>query len=577
MKINRIQVNGFGNVINKNIEFKDGLNIIHGNNEAGKSTLVYFIKAMLYGVDKNKSGNEFSEVERFKPWSGNEFSGKMEYTFNNKKYSAFRDFNKNNTKVFDETGNDITNDFSKDKSRGAEIGFSHLGVDEETFLNSVFISQGNVDVENNERRSVIQKLTNIIQSGEESVSYDKAKQKLHKYLLDEVGTERTHTKPINVVIREIEAFEKTRDGLVLNRSKRESINDRKKENTKKIEEISAEIESAKKVLEVRERYSNLVSEREKEYDISIRLLEKEKTDKLKKREKQKKDVMSLFILSCGLASAILVLFKMYLWILLPIIILAVALIVTNKMYSGDVNLNLPQDITVVKENLKRKELKELEILNNEGIKESLTSRKLMDVKALVSGLEKSKNDLLLEEHKLKLENEGIAEHIDRLNEVEEQLCDLYEREEDIRKLEFSLKLAMENLDAAYEELRADVVPDIENSIKNNIEKTTNGKYADVVYNDGEGLKFENEFGEMMSVNKLSMGTIDQMYLGFRFAISEKIGDVPLIMDESFAYFDDERLANVLNVLSERAKSSQIFILTCSDREKRCLEKLRIGI
>lgn len=118
MKINKIQINGFGNLANKNIEFSDNINLIHGDNEAGKSTMVYFIKSMFYGINKFKAGKSFSEVERFKPWNDNEFSGRIDYTVNDKRYSAFRDFNKNSCKIFNEFGDDITASFDKDKSRG---------------------------------------------------------------------------------------------------------------------------------------------------------------------------------------------------------------------------------------------------------------------------------------------------------------------------------------------------------------------------------------------------------------------------------------------------------------------------
>ena len=64
--------------------------------------------------------------------------------------------------------------------RGSEIGIEQLEIDEETFINSIFVSQKNVEVDDSGRKSVIQKLTNMIQSGDETISYDKAKQKLQK-------------------------------------------------------------------------------------------------------------------------------------------------------------------------------------------------------------------------------------------------------------------------------------------------------------------------------------------------------------------------------------------------------------
>ena len=63
MKINKIQINGFGNIANKTMDFSDGINIIHGNNESGKSTTVHFIKSMFYGINKNNCRYPFISLQ----------------------------------------------------------------------------------------------------------------------------------------------------------------------------------------------------------------------------------------------------------------------------------------------------------------------------------------------------------------------------------------------------------------------------------------------------------------------------------------------------------------------------------
>ena len=103
MKINNIQINGFGTLKDKTLRFDEGINLICGNNESGKSTLAHFIKAIFYGVNKNKNGNTFSEFERFKPWGNVDFSGKIDYEINGEKFSAIREFNKNNCKVYNDS------------------------------------------------------------------------------------------------------------------------------------------------------------------------------------------------------------------------------------------------------------------------------------------------------------------------------------------------------------------------------------------------------------------------------------------------------------------------------------------
>lgn len=575
MKINKIQVNGFGNLVGKNFDFSDGINLIRGNNENGKSTLVYFIKSMLYGINRNKAGENFSELERFNPWQSTDFSGKMEYTIKDRKYSTFRDFNRNNSKVFDESGNDITGEYNKDKSRGVELGFAHFGIDEETFFNSAFVSQGDVTVDSNEQKDIIQKLTNVIQSGDEAVSYDKAQERLRKILLDEVGTERTRNKPINVVTRGIEAYEKTRDELIINREKNEDVSERKKVIERKLLEIDKDYEDVSRVFEIKDRYERLRQEREKEYEISVKILEKERDEKVRKRNQMKDNLISISVTSLIVVMVLLICYKLYVWTLIPIILILFSVIGISKSFSKKIEIEMPQDLDVIKANLQRKEDKELEMLVKSGIKANLIKRKLPDIKILLSGMEKNKNDLILEQHKLNIESDSLNEHLAKLSDVEEQLCDLYEKEEEIRKLEYSITLATDVLEEAYEELKADIVPDIENSIKKNIAMTTDGKYIDTIYNDNQGLLVENNVGEIIPIEKLSMGTIEQMYLGFRFAMLEKMGNIPMFLDEAFVYYDNDRLENILKTIASKSTTSQIFIMTCSDREERALNKLNI--
>ena len=74
MRINKIKINNFGNLSDKNIELKK-FNIIYGKNESGKSTLQSYIVSALYGIQKNKNGKVMSDFDKYEPWNGGEFSG----------------------------------------------------------------------------------------------------------------------------------------------------------------------------------------------------------------------------------------------------------------------------------------------------------------------------------------------------------------------------------------------------------------------------------------------------------------------------------------------------------------------
>ena len=95
MKINYLKINEFGKLKNKELKLENNINLIYGKNESGKTTLLKFICSILYGISKNKNGKEISDFDKYKPWKGEDFSGKIKYELDNKEeYEVFREFSK---------------------------------------------------------------------------------------------------------------------------------------------------------------------------------------------------------------------------------------------------------------------------------------------------------------------------------------------------------------------------------------------------------------------------------------------------------------------------------------------------
>ena len=76
---------------------------------------------------------------------------------------------------------------------------------------------------------------------------------------------------------------------------------------------------------------------------------------------------------------------------------------------------------------------------------------------------------------------------------------------------------------------------------------------------------------------MSIGTIDQLYLSLRLSAMNEISEekMPIILDEAFAFYDNERLENIIKFINNNYKENQVIIFTCSNREKDILEKLNI--
>lgn len=195
MNINKIKINSYGKLKEKKINLNNGINIIYGKNEAGKSTLLNFIINTFYGISKNKKGKECSDFEKYTPWIGEDFSGKIEYELNNKnKYEIYRDFKKKNPKIYNKNLEDVSNNFNIDKTKGNQFFVDQTGIDENLFLNTMTVCQTEVVLDNSKQNTLVQKITNVVSSGEDNVSYKRTMDKLGKKMLEEVGTNRTVRK-----------------------------------------------------------------------------------------------------------------------------------------------------------------------------------------------------------------------------------------------------------------------------------------------------------------------------------------------------------------------------------------------
>ena len=69
---------------------------------------------------------------------------------------------------------------------------------------------------------------------------------------------------------------------------------------------------------------------------------------------------------------------------------------------------------------------------------------------------------------------------------------------------------------------------------------------------------------------LSAGALDQLYLAVRLAICDLVlppeKNVPIVLDDALANFDDDRCAAALRYLKEAARKRQILLFTCHSRE-----------
>ena len=244
--------------------------------------------------------------------------------------------------------------------------------------------------------------------------------------------------------------------------------------------------------------------------------------------------------------------------------------IENKLNNLKSNLNLK--INLEKEKLRNKYSGRLESYQVDNFSS------LEELNREIDNIQDKINNKNIELHKLELDQNNIEPMLDNLSKIEEELGNNKNKMLTLNEMNKSFELAKEILTNAYERMKNTVTPKFTTELSRNISNITNGKYNNIRFNDEEGLIVELSNGEFIPANKLSVGTIDQLYLSLRLSMIEDLSNenMPIILDEAFAYFDEERLENILKYMDDKFKRHQIILLTCTNREKLLLEKNNIN-
>ena len=152
----------------------------------------------------------------------------------------------------------------------------------------------------------------------------------------------------------------------------------------------------------------------------------------------------------------------------------------------------------------------------------------------------------------------------RRAELENQRTDL--------EAEYSaIRLAMETLDHANTALQNRFSPELGRRAAEIFARLTGSRYSGVVLDRSFRLSAEPAGDPVFrDAALLSAGTLDQLYLAVRLAICDLVlppeKQVPIVLDDALANFDDQRCAAALRFLKEAAGDRQILLFTCHSRE-----------
>lgn len=608
MKIDNFKINNYGKIENREVILTNGINLIKGYNEAGKSTILSFLNSMLYGIDKTKKGN-ISEYDKYLPWLSTNFSGSMEYSLDNgQKYYVFRDFKKKIPVVLDQNRNDITLNF-KQSRKGIDFLEEQIGVDRKTFENTSISYQKLVVLDDKNKAEMAGRLANLVSTGEENFSYEELIKKLNNKQLEEIGSSRTKKRPINNIEERILKLEKEKMEVLNVKDKKEKMNEEREETQKQF----ATIGYIKQMInEIKENFLKKEAEKKIYSDIYNRI--EKKKEEIEEKKKERIDVITkekvfdrikwiyLILTLIAIPAVYFYIYSLIVYVLALSVIYIFArnnrdkrmeeLEERNRAVEKELNIlrkDIIQDERVIQkekkefeerfENLKNEMYFKYKNYVNRDYLDRILNKDIEGVFKEASEIEKEYETTMYRLSQINAERNVVESTSGKLTEIVEELEELKQEREKLLNYNDTIEIAKEVLKESYDELKNNVGPEFDKKLSYIVEKITNNKYNDVYIDNEHNIKIKTEHGEYVNLERFSTGTIEQVNLALRLAYIDTISKekLPIILDEAFAFYDDERLANIMKFLNKEYEDRQVIIFTCSNREKKIIDEENIPV
>lgn len=626
MIIRELSLINFGKFSYKTVNLEPGMNVIYGENEAGKSTLHTFIRGMLFGLERRPGRSEDKDIySKYKPWKNPaNYQGMMRIEQNGVNYRIERNFSEARKSLIV-----INEDEGRELSQ-KEIEKMFSGLDEGCYYNTISISQlGNIT--DKELEAVLKSFaTNLGSAKSMDINVGRA--------LADLEEQRKQIMVDNDIDEEInlnEAIRNAEEKLEISEEEQQSYLEsieKKKTELAYLEEKKQEVTSLgpQRIQEVTKKHerrenlqkeiASLTAETEK-YTTSLaqaraqkKAMEKQLADKgidghetmdvLMERILNSSNMPVVFIIimmafiggaiGFGLGNIQLLSEPKY-WIR-PVLCLLGALIflglaVFKYFYNArsyEEKMETLKDLKLVMDKLDAAKQEEVYIERQlAGKTEALQSAK--SNLAAEGGSESDESDFIEELTKINNQQDELREEISKLQwmigqkqgkdlEVKRELEALEEKllqSRNGRSEIAAIEEAIRNIKDVASVIRESFGKKLNEKASYYIARITDGKYDNLHIDDKMRVRVAGG-ASLVSATKLSEGTMEQIYLAIRLAAADIIfakDRMPILMDDAFAMYDNKRMGNTMKFLGENM--DQVLIFSCHTREKLMMDKLGI--
>ena len=647
MIINSLGLKHFGKFQNEKIELQQGINIIYGTNEAGKSTIHTFIKGMLFGIDKQRGRTSFDVYTRYKPWdTPTLYDGEMEMTVEGVPYLIKRNLYKEEKSV------QIIN-----KDTGREVPYREQrggcfieGLTENTYSNTIYVAQQQVATSKELAFRINDYITNMSTTQSSEVNVNQAIKELQTRK-KEIESKQTkqQVKELNIELQQIQATD-----FMLKELERQILGFDKEIQALNLEKESCKIDGAylqklqildsyvKEYDLIVEKYQSLRDCRDYYYQVMQHIKawesginqepdkpvawENSPSNQVEPRHKAK-SYTGYLLSACLVIISCLICFFVPLTRLNKGIIIALAALLTISILLVQLIVNKKRKIPIEEKTAIRP------ISNIEKLQGNKALEEYQEIsKRLLTRMQSQEEDILTYANKVISMDEVNSETMKMMHqEIDKLACQLSKqkdmlqqkqaREKEVIRLietagakkeklrwefsrledsiaDYAKKRALRDelmerrkkedieitaIDVSIQiiqELAASIHDDFGEKLNKSISEIstafTLGNCYDVKVDEKLNMKIVKG-SDFVPMEYLSTGTMEQLYLALRLVAADlllKDKEMPLILDDAFVYYDDDRLEETLRELAVRT-SRQILIFTCHNRERQVLDKHQI--
>ena len=606
MRFLDLYISGFGKFHDTAVSFEDGLNVIYGKNEAGKSTIHTFIRGMLFGIERQRGRAARNDIySKYEPWENSgTYEGQLRLESDDGTiYRIERSFQKNKkefTVINETTG--------REEPDGRTVLQEILGGMSETmYNNTISIGQLMSATEDGMVTELKNYIANMNTTGNISLNITKAtaflrnqKRSLEAGLIPEASREFTS---LLAEIRNVEAeiagpeYENQLAAYQNMRTQVKGLIDNTQTQKKDLDEKLA---NGKKVLSDngftdRASVDAMSSDAERLYS-EYNTLNGECNKKSRKVLSGLTAVLGVaglgaaatlgyfnltaYLPVCGAAATAAVIF----------FIISLFILQKDKEYhrlfdntSSELGALLARHLgdSAVSEdamNAFRARMGEFSKLCDMVTQSEAEIRKFLEDLSNLQTKQAGCSEMIEKQQRTQWELEKKLEHLSNCKNKAKALKRTLVENDRIHDEIVAIDLAQETMADLSSSIRDSFGLYLNKEASQYITGITGGIYDSMSIDENLNV-FLNTKTKLVPLENVSSGTMDQVYLALRLAAAKLLqgsgSGFPLIFDDSFVLYDEDRLRTALKWL-KKAYPGQIIILTCHQREAQMMTAEQIA-